>query len=91
MFEISPGAVITQSELHYVIPGAKAFKVILLLNDMYSCFFLFFFNEKLIFVKLKMLVPLLWDAGLYRIWTHTCHMTAGNQGSMSHRTQEVFL
>lgn len=26
MFEISPGAVITQSELHYVIPGAKAFK-----------------------------------------------------------------
>lgn len=41
MFEISPGAVITQSELHYVIPGAKAFKVIILPNDMYSCFLIF--------------------------------------------------
>lgn len=42
MFEISAGAVINQSELHYVIPGAKTFKVIILLNDKVHLFIYIF-------------------------------------------------
>lgn len=50
LFEISSGGVISQSELHYIIPGAKTLVIIILVKQGQDEDF---FNKKLIFVKLK--------------------------------------